>query len=120
MKLLLTLALLLAACGPAPSPQANAPIEAPQAAPPQAGAAIAPETLVGRWGDNGDCSKDITFKADGSFQSYTGGVGQWSVDGDIITMTGEGGVFQLRARSIDARTLELTNPDGSVGLSQRC
>ncbi len=120
MKLLSTLALLLAACGPAPSPQASAPIEAAQPVAVQANPAIAPEYLIGRWGDSGDCAKDIFFKADGSFQSYTGGVGQWSVDGAIITMSGEGGVFQLRARAIDANTLELANPDGSLATSQRC
>ena len=50
------------------------------------------------------------FNADGTFHSYTGGGGEYSVSGDLITMTGQNGVFQLQARQIDARTLELTNP----------
>lgn len=76
--------------------------------------------LVGRWGDNGDCSQDIVFNADGTFRSYTGGSGTWSLDGHIMTMSGEGGVFQLRVSILNGNQLLIRNPDGTIGTSQRC
>jgi hypothetical protein len=115
-------AFALAACGQTEAPHASADIGAPPPAPAiaEAPAAFSAQTLVGRWGDSGDCSKDVVFNADGTFHSYTGGDGQYSVDGDLITMSGDGGVFQLRARVLDAGALELTNPSGAVFTSQRC
>jgi hypothetical protein len=119
--LFVALALTLAACGKPEAPHATTEIGA--APPPtvqQAPVGFSAETLIGRWGDSGDCTKDVVFNADGTFLSYTGGDGQYSVEGDIITMSGDGGVFQLRANVLDPNTLELTNPSGAVFTSQRC
>lgn len=80
----------------------------------------APISLVGRWGDNGDCTKDITFNADGSFRSYTGGIGTWRLDGDVVTLSGSGGTFTVRVEVINGSQLTVYNGDGSVGTSQRC
>jgi hypothetical protein len=76
--------------------------------------------MIGRWGDNGDCNKDIVLNADGSFTSYTGGGGEWSLNGDVMRLSGSGGTSDLRLELIDQDTLRITNPDGSVGTSQRC
>lgn len=76
--------------------------------------------LVGRWGDNGDCAKDVIFRADGTFLSYTGGEGRWALNGDRLALTGAGGEFVMRVRWDDNGRLIITNPDGSVGSSQRC
>jgi hypothetical protein len=76
--------------------------------------------LVGRWGDNGDCARDIVFHPDGTFASYTGGTGRWSLSGDVMTMSGSGGTFQVRVQAVGADRLEIQNPDGSIGTSQRC
>jgi hypothetical protein len=76
--------------------------------------------LIGRWGDNGDCAKDIVFNADGTFASYAGGTGAWSLNGHVMTMSGSGGAFQVRVEAIDANRLLIQNPDGSIGTSQRC
>jgi hypothetical protein len=119
-------ALFIGACAPAPvanesaeaAPEAtvaNAP-----AAPPQAGHAPTPAQLVGRWGDNGDCSKDIVFSADGAFRSYTGGSGSWSLSGDVMTMSGAAGTFQVRVTILNDNQLLIGNPDGAIGISQRC
>jgi hypothetical protein len=35
-------------------------------------------------------------------------------------MTGEAGSFVLRVRLIDGNRLRIVNPNGSIGLSQRC
>ena len=84
------------------------------------GPAITPTGLLGRWGDNGDCSKDVIFRGDGTFRSYTGGEGRWRLSGARLTMTGDNGSFVLIVRLIDRDRLRITNPDGSFGISQRC
>ncbi len=76
--------------------------------------------LVGRWGDNGDCSKDVTLNADGSFTSYTGGGGEWSLNGSTMRMVGKAETLAVEVDVIDQNTLRITNPNGSVGTSQRC
>ena len=76
--------------------------------------------LVGRWGDNGDCSKDVVLAADGSFRSYTGGVGRWWLRGDQLTFEGGNGTFVMRVRWEGPNAMLVTNPDGSIGRSQRC
>lgn len=121
-------ALAIVACTPAPSATqtaAAATAEADASAKPasdaqQAGASPTPAQLVGRWGDNGDCSKDIVFAADGTFRSYTGGAGRWSLDGDVMTMTGANGAFQVRVSILNGNQLLIGNADGTVGISQRC
>jgi len=88
--------------------------------PSQAGEGPTRAQLVGRWGDNGDCSKDIVFNADGTFRSYTGGSGNWSLNGDIMTMSGVAGTFQVRVSILNGNQLLIGNPDGTIGISQRC
>jgi len=95
--------------GAAPAATAQAPV-----------GAVTTEALVGRWGDNGDCTKDIVFDANGTFRSYTGGSGTWALNGDMITMSGAGGTFTLRVQSLNDHQLLIGNPDGSIGTSQRC
>jgi len=94
------------------------------AAPPTGGAApalaITPTSLLGRWGDNGDCSKDVVFRGDGTFRAHDGGEGSWRLAGERLTMTGARGSMVLVVRLIDRNRLRITNPDGSVGTSQRC
>lgn len=117
--LIVALSLLAAACAP-PAPQA-APSATPAAAstPEASAVALTREFLVGSWGDNGDCSAPITFNADGTFRN-AGGVGQWTLEGDIITMQGQGGAFQLRAQALNQNQILIGNPNGAIGLSQRC
>jgi hypothetical protein len=79
-----------------------------------------PEMLVGRWGDNGDCTKDIVINADGAFRSYTGSAGRWTLEGNILTMSGDAGTVQLRVATAGENTLIIGQPDGSFGTSQRC
>jgi hypothetical protein len=82
--------------------------------------AITPTRLLGRWGDNGDCSKDVIFRGDGTFRAYNGGEGSWRLAGERLTMTGENGSSVLIVRMIDRNHIRITNPDGSIGISQRC
>lgn len=113
---------LIAACSPAAEAPA-APEVALEAAAPvaeQAGATtLTREFLVGAWGDNGDCGAPIRFNADGTY-AINGAPGQWTLEGDIITMSGAGGTFQLRAQVLNDHQILIGNPNGSIGLSQRC
>lgn len=113
--LLAAVAAALLATGPAvpvlaqggkPDPTAQRPVTA--------------AALVGRWGDNGDCAKDVVFRADGTFLSFTGGEGRWALNGDQLVLTGPNGEFPMRVRWGEGGQLIITNPDGSVGTSQRC
>lgn len=114
MRMIATFAALaLGACAPEQAPPAQAAAAAPTPA-------VTAAMLVGRWGDNGDCTKDIVFSADGSFASFTGGRGVWSLSGDTVTMQGDGGAFTVRVALIDENTLMIGNADGTSGISQRC
>lgn len=111
----------LSACSP---PAATTPAEAPTttteaAAAPAEGVPTA-EFLVGRWGDNGDCTKDIVINADGSFTSYSGMSGRWTLEGDALGLDGPNGSFLLRVAVGGPNTLMIGQPDGSFGVSQRC
>ena len=128
MRLVAAAVLFLAACSPAPADtsESQAPAQTTEAdigkpaGAAQAGDPPTPAQLVGRWGDNGDCTKDIVFNADGTFRSYTGGSGTWSLDGDVMTMTSTAGTFQVRTTILNGNQLLVGNPDGAIGISQRC
>jgi hypothetical protein len=123
----IAVALFVASCSPPSASTADAQTAQqttqnpgkPGAAP-QAGEPPTPAQLVGRWGDNGDCSKDIVFNADGTFRSYTGGSGAWSLNGDVMTMSGAAGTFQVHVSILNGNQLLIGNPDGTIGISQRC
>ena len=107
--------------GAATISQASAPSGKPDAEAPAATTPILDrEFLVGRWGDNGDCTQDLVLNGDGSFQSYSGGEGVWSLEGNRLRMTGKADTLELELDVIDQNTLRVTNPNGSVGSSQRC
>jgi hypothetical protein len=103
------------------SGQANPgkPVPARQDPQPAAGA-IDADMLVGRWGDNGDCTNFIEMRGDGTFATAQGGVGNWAVQGDTVTMNGRNGSIELHVQSVDAQRLIILNPDGTIGFSQRC
>ena len=77
--------------------------------------------MIGRWGDNGDCERTVVdLAADGSFTTGDGGQGQWTLTGSTLRMAGKANTIDLQLELIDQNTLRITNPDGSVGRSQRC
>ena len=78
--------------------------------------------LLGRWGDNGGCKENLVqFNANGTFHSFdTGNDGHWTLNGERLTMQGEGGVFDLTLHWIDSDHIEVSFGDGSTGHSQRC
>ena len=77
--------------------------------------------LIGSWGDNGDCKAPVILNGDGTFvMAATGAQGQWQLNENRLIMAGQGGIFELRLTFMDQSTLQITNPDNSVGYSQRC
>ena len=108
-----TLFLLAALAFPGPG-RAAAPAPAPAPAP------VTAAGLVGRWGDNGDCARYLVLRGDGTFLSYTGGEGRWSLSGGRLVMAGRNGRSSLAVARLDRSRIRITNEDGSAGVSQRC
>lgn len=75
--------------------------------------------VVGRWTDNGDCGVAAEFAADGRFFANNGAQGLWNLQGDRLTMTGSS-TLTLQIVPIDQDTMNVVNPDGSLGRSTRC
>jgi hypothetical protein len=77
-------------------------------------------SIVGLWGDNGDCKQFILIRENGTFLSYTGGQGNWTLGNDQLTLVGAGGTVPMGVHWVDADHVDLVNANGSVGHSQRC
>jgi hypothetical protein len=106
----------------APAATAPAAASAPSPAKPETGAApvLDRNYLVGRWTDDGDCSRAFEFTADGRSIAADGSVTNWSLDGDRLTAIGPGGSATLRIAPIDQNTMSAISPDGRSGTSTRC
>jgi hypothetical protein len=75
--------------------------------------------VMGRWTDDGDCSAAVEFTEDGRFVASNGNEGLWHLAGDRLTMQGERALV-LQIVPIDQNTMNVVNPDGSLGRSTRC
>jgi hypothetical protein len=75
--------------------------------------------VAGRWTDNGDCSVAVDFAEDGRFTANNGAGGLWNLEGDRLTMSGSS-TLTLQIVPIDQNTMNVVNPDGSLGRSTRC
>jgi hypothetical protein len=76
--------------------------------------------LVGRWGDFGDCTKNVVeILGDGTFRA-NGGVGAWRLDGNRVSFTGDQGTVTITLQSLDANGMVATQANGELGRSQRC
>jgi hypothetical protein len=77
--------------------------------------------LIGRWTDARDCDAAGEFAADGHFTNAAGTSATWTLDGDRLTVTFAGASPRtLRVSALDQNTLNVVNPDGSIGRSTRC
>ena len=116
MLLCAGVALGLSACGNQEDAAATAPAQAASEAPaaaaaetpaavaaaaPAKGAAPTKEYIVGKWGENGDCTLALEFKADGSM---VGPFERWSLAGDQLTM--EGNPDPMTMSVVDENTME--------------
>lgn len=103
----------------APAVQPSPPAQADQPAPATSGGTLDSSFLVGRWTSdaNGDCGS--SFNNDGTFTAPDGRRGYWNLSGDQLTLTGTS-TLTLRVVPIDASTMTLVNPDGSLVRASRC
>lgn len=84
------------------------------------GAAVDPEFIVGRWGDEGTCASTIEFFGNGTFRSANGGRGNWRIEGDRLIFSGQGRSITLRLRVVNRDVVIGTDANGASGRSQRC
>ena len=77
--------------------------------------------LIGRWTDGRDCHEAGQFTADGRYTNTAGQNAAWTLEGDQLTLTFEGGQPRtVRVSAGDQNTLNVVNPDGTAGRSTRC
>ena len=77
--------------------------------------------LIGRWTDARDCDEAGEFAADGRYTNAAGVGAAWTLDGDRLTVTFAGASPRtLQVSALDQNTLNVVNPDGSIGRSTRC
>jgi hypothetical protein len=121
---ILVLGMLVALASAMQKAAANPALTAAAAPEPGNGATGTPvldqNYLVGRWTDDGDCSRAYEFTADGRFIAADGGVGSWRLDGDQLTASGPAGSATLRVAPVDQNAISATSPDGGSGTSTRC
>lgn len=72
-----------------------------EAATPAKGAAPTKQFMIGRWGENGDCSHAIGFNADGTMD---GPFERWTLNGPVLTMAGNPQIMTLSV--VDEDTIE--------------
>lgn len=75
--------------------------------------------LLGVWTDDGDCSNNIHFLADGNFAISSGGNGSWTLSGERLRFTGAS-TITARARGVGNDRIILIHEDYSIGQSIRC
>jgi hypothetical protein len=75
--------------------------------------------MMGRWTDDGDCGNAVDFLPDGRLLASNGREGLWNLAGDRLTMTVDQ-TITLQVVPIDQNTMNVVNPDGSLGRSTRC
>jgi hypothetical protein len=76
--------------------------------------------IIGSWTDDGDCAMAVAFMSDGSFTTAEGSEGQWSLEGNALTLTGASGTNILRVAPLDRFTMDVLSEDGALGRSTRC
>ncbi len=84
------------------------------------------EELIGMWGLRSGCGQPAVFSEDGSFSDYTGQPGQWSLQGDLLTITKPGQSYSNEVNPLNANTFSASPPDDHSGrirtfvVYQRC
>lgn len=98
----------------APAPAGNETAVATVATP-AAGAAPTREFVVGRWGESGDCTLAIDFRADGTTD---GPFGNWALDGNRLSMAENPQVMTVTV--VDQNTMESRLEGGPPRRLTRC
>ena len=120
---------VLAACGGAEKPAAQAsdasgsaaassaaPASSAAAAAPAKGAKPAKEFVVGKWGTDGDCKLAMDLRADGPTD---GPFGNWSYADGVITFA-DAPEMKIEVTVVDDKTMDSKNSGGGNHKMTRC
>ena len=80
-----------------------------------AGAAPTRDYIVGKWGEDGDCTLAIEFRADGSTD---GPFGNWNLEGDQLTMADNPQAMTVSV--VDQNVMQSIGADGRPRRLTRC
>ena len=105
--------------GPGPVPPGPTPDPGPGPAPAPPPMTVDAAYIVGRWHGDNDADCGSSFNSDGSWTERGGGNGTWSLSGDRLTLTGVT-TLVLQVVPVDANTMTLVQPDGSLVRAIRC
>ncbi len=75
--------------------------------------------LIGQWRGDNDQDCGSSFNGDGSWTERNGGSGSWSLSGDRLTLTANS-TITVQVVPVDANTMTLVQPDGSLTRANRC
>lgn len=81
---------------------------------------VAASPLVGRWGDNGDCSRPIELFANGTYRAGDGTRGHWTLDGQQLTLVAGARRVVVQLVSVTQDRVVILNANGQRGESVRC
>jgi len=87
--------------------------------PAESGVSLDWSYMVGRWTSDTNDNCGSSFNNDGTFTAQNGARGYWSLTGNQLTLTGNSSLT-LRVVPVDANTMTLVNPDGSLVRATRC
>ncbi len=73
------------------------------------------EEVIGMWGLRRDCGQPTIFSEDGTLTDYTGQTGQWSLRGDLLTITKGGRTFTDEVNPLNANTFSSGPPEDGSG-----
>ena len=80
-----------------------------------AGAAPTRDYVVGKWGEDGDCTLAIEFRADGTTD---GPFGNWTLDGDQLRMADSPQAMTVSV--VDQNVMQSVGADGRTRRLTRC
>jgi hypothetical protein len=103
----------------APSAPAQPDQNPPPAAPTQSAVTLDWNYMVGRWTSEPNDNCGSAFNNDGTFTAPDGARGYWSLTGNQLTLTANSSLT-VRVEAIDANTMTLLNPDGTLVRATRC
>ncbi|MDZ4693117.1 hypothetical protein [Terricaulis sp.] len=71
--------------------------------------------LIGMWGLRSGCGQPTIFSEDGTLTDYTGQTGQWSLQGDSLTITKGGRTFTDEVNPLNANAFTSGPPEDGSG-----
>jgi len=109
-----------------PAPPQPQPAGAPQSFVDTDPTPLTREELIGMWSLRENCGQPTIFAADGALTDYTGQSGQWTLEGDTLTIIKAGQTSRNEVNQLNANAFSAGSPDDGGGstrlfvIYQRC